>query len=350
MNKFLLIFFNTIIFFLIINFLIIISWPIYSNYKSDRHNYSDEQVEILEMSENDLITLHNETWRNYHRFRFVPFVGHSETERIGKFVNFTEENGRKVNRPQNCSSNVYLYGGSTTFGYNVEDGKTIAEYLQNYLGEKFCVYNHGRSYYYSKQENNLLNLHLENKKKIDYAIFLDGVNERCGGYDNDQQISYIFSGLVERPYNMWKKHFVNMIYSLPISQFYNSLINKNKYFNNYQNILQINTCLKKIPMSHLFETRTLVRHGFCKEANIKCYTFIQPIPGVHGRQTTKFLDQEKQNDFKKKYDQLIDGGKYSIDLGFVLKESEEQSYIDGVHYTPATNSKIAKALKKFIIE
>ena len=91
--------------------------------------------------------------KHFHKFRFVPFLGHTETDRNGKFVNFSEDEGRKVNRPNNCSSNIYLYGGSTTFGYNVKDSDTIGEFLQNEIGNDFCVYNHGRSYYYSKQES-----------------------------------------------------------------------------------------------------------------------------------------------------------------------------------------------------
>ena len=349
MYKFFLIFFNTLIFFLIINFLIVITWPIYSNFKEDSHSYSKEQKEILNMSEENLVMLYKETWKNFHKFRFVPFLGHTETDRNGKFVNFSEDEGRKVNRPNNCSFNIYLYGGSTTFGYNVKDTDTIGEFLQNDIGSNFCVYNHGRSYYYSKQENNLFYLHLENQKKIDYAIFLDGINERCGGYDNDEQISYIFSGLINRPYNMWKNQFITLIYSLPISQFFNSLIHKSKYIQNYDGIIK-KTCDDNISMSHLFEVRTQVRHGFCIEANIKCFTFIQPMPGVHGVQIEKFLSDKEKNSFKDKYALLKLGGKYSIDLGFVLEDAKEQSYIDGVHYTPMTNSKIAKAIKKYIIE
>ena len=54
---------------------------------------------------------------------------------------FSEDEGRKVNRPNNCSFNIYLYGGSTTFGYNVKDTDTIGEFLQNDI-DNFCVYNH----------------------------------------------------------------------------------------------------------------------------------------------------------------------------------------------------------------
>ena len=62
------------------------------------------------------------------------------------------------------------------------DDQTIAQYLQELLPNNYCVYNHGRAYYYSKQENNLLINHIEEGKKIDSgrrkfgAIIGDNVN------------------------------------------------------------------------------------------------------------------------------------------------------------------------------
>ena len=75
-----------------------LAWPIYSNFNSKKHSYLDEQKELLNLTDEELVILHNETWKSYHKFRFVPFIGHSETDRIGKFVNFTEKNGRKVKK------------------------------------------------------------------------------------------------------------------------------------------------------------------------------------------------------------------------------------------------------------
>ena len=161
----LIIVFNTFVFLIIINFLIIRLWPLYSSLTHSKHNFQPEQAKLLNLDEKDLIILHNETWRNFDKFKFLPFIGHTETKRVGKFVNFTEEDGRKVNRPASCKKNLIMYGGSTTFGYNVTDNQTIASYLQEYLGKNFCVYNHGRAYFYSKQENNLFQNHIEAKKK-----------------------------------------------------------------------------------------------------------------------------------------------------------------------------------------
>ena len=166
MRNFSLIFLITLFLFIFLNILIVVTWPIYSSFNSQNHSYINEQVELLDLSDEDLVILNNETWKNYDKFRFIPFLGHSETNRVGKFVNFSEENGRKINRPDNCKNFVYLYGGSTTFGYNVTDNQTIGYYLQNFFDNKTCVYNHGRAYYYSKQENNLFINHIENKKKL----------------------------------------------------------------------------------------------------------------------------------------------------------------------------------------
>ena len=142
MKKFSLIFLNTLLLFFIINLAISFTWPIYSKFKSKKHQYTDEQVKNLNLSEENLNILYDELWRNYDKFAYLPFVGHTETKRVGKFVDFDEASGRKVLRPQNCNHNVYLYGGSTMFGYNVINKETIAQHLQNILGNNYCIFNH----------------------------------------------------------------------------------------------------------------------------------------------------------------------------------------------------------------
>ena len=134
MKKFSLIFLNTLLLFFIINLVISFTWPTYSKFKSKKHQYIDEQVKVLNLSEENLDIFYNEMSENYHKFAYVPFIGHTETKRVGKFVNFDQLNGRKVIRPQNCNYNVYLYGGSTMFGYESIDKETIAQHLQNILG------------------------------------------------------------------------------------------------------------------------------------------------------------------------------------------------------------------------
>ena len=276
------------------------AWPIYSEFNSKKHSYIQEQKELLNLSEEDLVILHNESWRNYDKFRFIPFIGHSETKRVGKFVNFTETEGRKVERPVNCKENLFLYGGSTTFGYNVTDNQTIAQYLQGFFNNDVCVFNHGRAYYYSKQENNLLINHLELGKKIDKAFFFDGINERCGGYEYDQNISNSFSLFIERPYLMWKTSLKNFILTLPVVQFGNSLFGSHRWIHdNNNNILYIEGCDKEVELDKIFKSRVLLREAVCDKFNIDCYSILQPFAGTHGIQARKLLSKDTEEILKK---------------------------------------------------
>lgn len=331
-------------FFLILNLLIVLTWPIYSKFNSKKHSYIEPQIELLNLSNDDLIILNNEMWKNYDKFRFVPFTGHSETNRSGKFLNFNENDGRKVNRPIKCNYNIYLYGGSTTFGYNVTDNQTIAHYLQELIPNNYCVYNHGRAYYYSKQENNLLINHIEEGKKINFAFFLDGINERCGSYEYANHLNNSFSLLVERPYLMWKSTFKNFLLTLPIIQFSNSLLGSNRWIldaNN--NILKIDTCEKKIDLGKLYESRISVRNSICKQFEIKCYSILQPMAGNHGVQIRELLSENFEKKLIEKY-KILSYANGHVDLGYVLENDTILSYIDGVHYSPASNKKIAKEL------
>jgi len=349
LKNFSLIFFITLFLFLIFNLLIVLTWPIYSNFNSQKHSYIEEQIELLNLSNKDLVILNNEMWKNYDKFRFVPFTGHTETNRSGKFLNFDESEGRKVNRPNGCIHNIYLYGGSTTFGYNVTDEQTIAHYLQELLPDNYCVYNHGRAYYYSKQENNLLINHIEEGKKINSAFFLDGVNERCGGYEYMNHINNSFSLLVERPYLMWKMSFKNFLLTLPIVQLSNSFFGSNRWIlDDNNNILKIDSCQKNIDLGKLYESRIYVREAICKKFEITCYSILQPMAGSHGVQIRKLLSEGNENMFKKKY-QMLSTAKGHIDFGYVLKYDKTLSFIDGVHYSPITNKKIAIELyNKFL--
>ncbi len=338
----------SIIFFIIFNFLIVISWPIYSSLKSNTHSFINEQKELLQLSEKQLVTLNNETWKNYDKFRFVPFVGHTETDRIGKLVNFSEENGRYVKRPNECKRNIYLYGGSTTFGYNVTDKQTIGFYLQKLFKDDTCVYNHGRAYFYSKQENNLFINHLENKKIISDAIFLDGINERCGGYEYMNYISNSFRLLVERPFNMWKISLDNFIKTLPVVQLANSLTSSERWIqDSNNNILTIGSCVSNIELNDLYEERVLVREAICKKKDINCFSFLQPMAGSSGKQIDKLLTKERVEILQNKYNSLKKA-RGIIDLKYILDNHDELSYIDGVHYSPKTNELIAKELFQYL--
>ena len=163
-----------------------------------------------------------------------------------------------------------------------------------------------------------------------------------------RHINNSFRLLVERPYLMWKISFKNFLLTLPIVQFSNSLLNSDRWIQDENNnILVIDSCDSKIDLGKLYETRILIRDSICKTFNIDCYSILQPMAGNHGVQIKKFLSDDNKKMFKKKYLSLssVDG---FIDFGHVLENDQSLSYIDGVHYSPLSNKKIAQELYKYI--
>ncbi|MBU1047375.1 MAG: SGNH/GDSL hydrolase family protein [Candidatus Omnitrophica bacterium] len=148
--------------------------------------YGGESVQKVygQMPQAEVDQLLKETWSRpllyeaYTQFKERPFTG--------KYVNVHEQGFRLSKEqgpwpPQSANLNIFLFGGSTTFGYGVSDEQTIASYLQQYLVGKLqrpvCVYNFGRGFYYSTQELILYERLLISGFVPDIAIFIDGVND-----------------------------------------------------------------------------------------------------------------------------------------------------------------------------
>ena len=71
------------------------------------------------------------------------------------------------------------------------------------------------------------------------------------------------------------------------------------------------------------------------------------MAGNHGVQSRKLLPEGLQVALRKKYKKLSEA-KGFIDFGHVFKDDVSLSYIDGVHYSPASNKKIALELSKYL--
>src|SRR5262245_8215726 len=94
---------------------------------------------------------------------YEPFVDFKERPRSGKWVNVSEQGFRIVEDqgpwpPDPDRFNVFVFGGSTSFGYGVADRDTWPSRLQALLAKRVegaCVYNFAQGYYYSSQERAL---------------------------------------------------------------------------------------------------------------------------------------------------------------------------------------------------
>jgi hypothetical protein len=135
-------------------------------------------------SEHDVQQLLRETYYDARpRYDLIPQIKERATS--GRFVNVDPAGFRKVRDqgpwpPDPSAENIFLFGGSTTFGYGVPDADTIASHLQDLVASKkpaVHVYNFGRAAYTSTQEM-LLFLSLVRSGYVpNVAIFIDGIND-----------------------------------------------------------------------------------------------------------------------------------------------------------------------------
>jgi len=137
-----------------------------------------------DMSQQDIASLLEETWTR--RYEYSPYIQFRERAYHGRFVNvhgagfrYSREQG--VWPPAEETVNVFIFGGSTTFGYGLRDDQTVASYLQQYLQPAFQrplkVYNFGCGSYFSTQERILFTELLLAGWRPEMAIFIDGLND-----------------------------------------------------------------------------------------------------------------------------------------------------------------------------
>jgi len=140
-------------------------------------------------SQADVRELLRETWSR--PITWEPFTEYRERRFQGRFVNvhpagFRVSRGRAAWPTEPGRLNVFVFGGSTTFGYGVADDETIVSGLQAFLDQrlgagKAACYNFGRGSYYSTTERILFENLLTEGDVPKVAVFVDGLNEFAFG-------------------------------------------------------------------------------------------------------------------------------------------------------------------------
>ena len=354
----------TFFLFIFFNFILGLVWEIRTNLKFKNFQaYDDVVLEALNLNQQDGLTLYLETFIN-RKFDYEQFTEHAENMGYdNKFVNVTPELGRKTISQNNCEKNIFFYGGSTTFGYNVTDNQTIASYLGKTLlenGLEICVKNFGRGSYFSSQENILFQKHILNKKikSGDIIIFLDGINENGNRNSRNTRFLYEINKVTQQKYwDMYKFTFPIFFDSLAINQLIRRL---QKKYNLYKksNLDQNNVFDLSENVKHVYQKNVLIREGICKNLNLHCYNLFQPFATIHGRYFEKptqgsienrVLNIEENKKLLEKF-KLLRETKNVIDISDALDNTTFLSYVDGVHYSPKANKKISDRIFSIILD
>lgn len=174
---------------------------------SDSIKYGENLLNYLYpgMNREDIASMLYETWSR--RYIFEDFTHFKEGPFSGRYVN-VDWNGFRNSKnqgpwPPNKGKNfsIFFIGGSSAFGYGVQDSETVSSYLQEQfsrsgLKKDTFVYNFGRGHYYSTQERILFEQLVANGYIPDMAIFLDGLNEFFYYKENGTAVSSRFEMLL----------------------------------------------------------------------------------------------------------------------------------------------------------
>jgi hypothetical protein len=150
-----------------------------------RVNYSDETIRTLYDTDDPARyrRMLDETWHQRVPLRYEPYVEFTESGYKSDSINVSPHGERTVpcNPGNGAGPTIFVFGGSTTFGYGVFDSETIPAYIRQILSEDLkknaTVRNFGSGCYYSTAERIRFENMLASGTIPDIVIFIDGLND-----------------------------------------------------------------------------------------------------------------------------------------------------------------------------
>ena len=121
------------------------------------------------------------------KYVYEPFTAFKDGTFHGRFVNIDPAGFRVIKDqapwpPRPGDFKIFVFGGSTTFGFALADNESIPSYLQECVRSRdpsrpVAVYNFARNGYFSTQEMILFQQLLSAGLVPQVAVFIDGLNE-----------------------------------------------------------------------------------------------------------------------------------------------------------------------------
>jgi hypothetical protein len=292
-------------------------------------------------------------------FQYAPWVQFREPEFQGDFLNTNSHGFRKSREPSRVTDSpisIFVYGGSTTFGYGVPDKYTIPSYMQMILENKypeqsFIVQNYGQAYYYSSQEMLLLISAIKAGNIPDFVVFIDGGNDVYQlSFQHDQPE---FTGNMSK---LWEKgnqevSFWNQDYSwLPMVRVGKKLLRSSRSRPSVPKDIWADRDADYVVTRYKDNVKMI--RAICQIYGIQCYFVWHPVPFFkYDRSLHKTFPYRAEipavwNDT---YSAMKD---YSspdfLYLGEFLENAAEKVFVDDVHYNEKYSEKIAMKICDFM--
>ena len=266
----------------------------------------------------------------------------------------------------------YFFGGSTTFGINVEDRETLPSHFQelsNRSKAPIQVLNYGQPHYGSASESVLLHLLLMQGHRPDVAIFLDGLNDT----ENQSSSFYRYPALSDISAELMQVHkkfpagvgAIQLLLSrLNLFQLIQSMNDQNakfmtsrtsrgessarfNHFSTPPQGVSAGDFEKKIVQNY-FENIEVSR-SLCEQFHIRCYFFWQPVPmyNYKNKPNDPICQRRDSPSLVAIYDMMRarqKPNKREYFLADLINDYSGQPFVDATHYSSGMNELIAEKM------
>ena len=281
---------------------------------------------------------------------FQPHTHDREAPFAGKYVNVSAEGFRKVKhqRPFPPPANqkaVFLFGGSTQFGYGVRDDQTVSSNLQDLLDRdfpgEFAVYNFGTGFDYTAQYR----IRLENllrKNLVPFAaITLHGLNEQ-GFFCGTGNHPYAALKPIERSRYLFESNLTVLAKQRRHWDIKGLLGRSDDPLFGVEPFSPMEPC----PISDLMYRAEKIIAAYGKRYGFKTLSVFQPTPVVDTHRRNG--DRKKLEAFLSAFAPYIKASTEQHGIGFLslldLEGPREMNYVDQIHYSAPMNQAIAGAI------
>ncbi|MEO1085999.1 MAG: hypothetical protein AAFY88_17305, partial [Acidobacteriota bacterium] len=298
-----------------------------------------------------------ETWRR--PWRYEPWVGFREAPRRGSFVNISAQGFRLGDRSQERDLfadgvDVYFFGGSTTFGYGVEDGETIPARLEARV-EGVRVFNFGRGYYYSAQELALFADLLRRGAVPEVAIFLDGLNEGQSAPFYSSEMRQLFAAYNDAPSRLAGLGLASMWRRSALARLTGGAARRlglaRSPSSSPSSLSSEGASPEEVQRTYLASRRQI--EAVAAAYGVRVYFFIQPVPGYRNafgdHPLMRYEHSPATAARMRRLEETADG-RTRFSLAGLLDGYEGRAFVDSFHYAPSVNDLVAEAIASRVLE
>ena len=334
---------------------------------SHREKYSDVDAYTLMAPDEVNRFLDEQDAMGSIGFQHEPWNQFRNPEFHGIYLNTDVRGFRKTKDPESLEGvpiKIYVFGGSTTFGYGVADDYTIPSFIQTILERQYpdspiLVKNYGQGFYYSTQEMLLLISLIKENSIPHIAIFIDGANDTHQlHFMHDQPY---FTGIIN---NLWNTRgsvsspngekeysWIPMIRLAKVISQKLGLANPSGKTRDpiSETLMEANGPAYVV---NRYKSNLRIIRSLCREYGIKCYFVWQPMPFYkYDRSLHRTFPYE--GPIPKHWSATYKTIKYYsspdfLYLGEFLANVREKVFVDDVHYNEKFNAKIAAVICEFL--